>query len=56
VGAWCEVSEEFDLILDLIVVKIAHTLADEETSAIQMPYHQSAARQKSKLVADFVNS
>jgi len=40
---------DFDLILDLI----AHALADEETSAIQMPHHQSVARQKSKLVADF---
>ena len=49
VGAWCEVSEDFDLILDLI----AHALADEETSTIQVPHHQSVARQKSKLVADF---
>ena len=48
-GAWCEVSEDFDLILDLI----AHALADEETSTIQVPHHQSVARQKSKLVADF---
>ena len=47
--AWCEVSEDFDLILDLI----AHALADEETSTIQVPHHQSVARQKSKLVADF---
>ena len=39
----------FDLILDLI----AHALADEETSTIQVPHHQSVARQKSKLVADF---
>ena len=37
VGAWCEVSEDFDLILDLI----AHALADEETSTIQVPHHQS---------------
>ena len=49
VGAWCEVSEDFDLILDLI----AHALADEETSTIQVPHHQSVARQKGKLVADF---
>ena len=49
VGAWCEVSEDFDLILDLI----AHPLADDETSTIQAPHHQSVARQKSKLVADF---
>ena len=33
VGAWCEVSEDFELILDLI----AHALADEETSTIQVP-------------------
>ena len=46
VGAWCE---DFDLILDLI----AHALADEETRTIQVPHHQSVARQKSKLVADF---
>ena len=32
---------------------IAHALADEETSTIQVPHHQSVARQKSKLVADF---
>ena len=49
VGAWCEVSEDFDLILDLI----AHALADEETSTIQVPHHQSVARQKSKPVVDF---
>ena len=48
VGAWCEVSEDFDLILDLI----AHALADEEISTIQAPHHQSVARQKSQLVAD----
>ena len=33
VGAWCEVSEDFDLILDLI----AHALGDEETSTIHAP-------------------
>ena len=49
VGAWCEVSEDFDLILDLI----AHPLADDETSTIQAPHHQSVARQKSKPVVDF---
>ena len=41
--------EDFDLILDLI----AHPLADDETSTIQAPHHQSVAKQKSKLVADF---
>jgi len=49
VGAWCEFSEDFDLILDLI----AHELAGEETGTNQVPHHQSVARQKSKLVADF---
>ena len=32
---------------------IAHALADEETSTIQVAHHQSVARQKCKLVADF---
>ena len=32
---------------------IAHALADEETSTIQVPHHQSVARQESKLVADW---
>lgn len=49
VDAWCEVNEDFDLISDLI----QHALADVATSTIQVPHHQSAARKKSKLVADF---
>ena len=32
---------------------IEHALADEKTSTIQVPHHQSVGRQKSKLVADF---
>ena len=49
VGAWCETSADFDLLVELI----AHALADEETSTIQVAHHQSVARQKCKLVADF---
>ena len=49
VGAWCETSTDFDLLVELI----AHALADEETSTIQVAHHQSVARQKCKLVADF---
>ena len=48
-GAWCEASTDFDLLVELI----AHALADEETSTIQVAHHQSAARQKCKLLADF---
>ena len=48
-GAWCEASTDFDLLVELI----AHALADEETSTIQVAHHQSVARQKFKLVADF---
>ena len=48
-GAWCETSTDFDLLVELI----AHALADEETSTIQVAHHQSVARQKCKLVADF---
>ena len=48
VGAWCETSTDFDLLVELI----AHALADEETSTIQVAHHQSVARQKCKLVAD----
>ena len=47
--AWCETSTDFDLLVELI----AHALADEETSTIQVAHHQSVARQKCKLVADF---
>ena len=49
VGAWCETSTDFDLLVELI----AHALADEETSTIQVAHHQSVARQKCKLAADF---
>ena len=49
VGAWCETSTDFDLLVELI----AHALADEETSTIQVAHHQSVAMQKCKLVADF---
>ena len=40
-GAWCETSTDFDLLVELI----AHALADEETSTIQVAHHQSVARQ-----------
>ena len=49
VGAWCETSTDFDLLVELI----AHVLADEETSTIQVAHNQSDARKKCKLVADF---
>ena len=49
-GAWCETSTDLDLLMELI----AHTPADEETSTIQVAHHQSVARQKCKLVADFI--
>ena len=48
VGAWRETSTDLDLLVELI----AHALADEETSTIQVAHHQSVARQKFKLVAD----
>ena len=48
-GAWCEASTDFDLLMELI----AHVLADKLTSIIQGAHHQSAARQKCKLAADF---
>ena len=47
--AWCETSTDFDLLVELI----AHALADEETSTIQVAHNQSVARQKCKLVAGF---
>ena len=34
VGAWCETSTDFDLLVELI----AHALADEETSTIQVAH------------------
>ena len=49
VGAWCETSTDFDLLVELI----AHALADVETSAIQVAHNQSVAKQKRRLVADF---
>ena len=48
-GTWCETSTDFDLLVELI----AHALADEDPSTIQVAHHQSVARQKCKLVADF---
>ena len=48
-AAWCETSTDFALLVELV----AYTLADEETSTIQVAHHQSIARQKCKLVADF---
>ena len=36
VGAWCETSTDFDLLVELI----AHALADEETSTIQVAHNQ----------------
>ena len=47
--SWCEVSEDFDLLVELI----AHVLADQETSMLQVAHDQAVARQKQKLVADF---
>ena len=41
VGAWCETSTDFYLLVKLI----AHALVDEETSTIQVVHHQSVARQ-----------
>ena len=49
VGAWCETGKDFDLLVELI----AHAVADEEISTIQVAHHQSVARQKRKLVSDF---
>ena len=41
-------SEDFDLLVELI----AHVLADQETSMLQVAHDQAVARQKQKLVAD----
>ena len=41
--------KDFDLLVELI----AHALVDEETGTIQVAHHQSVARHKCKLVADF---
>jgi len=49
VGSWCEVSEDFDLLVELI----AHVLADQETSMLQVAHDQAVAKQKQKPVADF---
>ena len=48
VGAWCEVSDDFDLLIELI----AHTLVDKETSMLQVAHYQAVAQQRQKLTAD----
>ena len=48
VGAWCEVSEDFDLLVELI----ARALADKETSMLPVAHDQAVARQRQKLTAD----
>ena len=48
VGSWCEVSDDFDLLIELI----AHALADKETSMLRVAHDQAVARQRQKLTAD----
>ena len=48
VGTWCEVSDDFDLLIELI----AHALADKETSMLRVAHDQAVARQRQKLTAD----
>ena len=47
VGTWCEVSDDFDLLIELI----AHALADKETSMLRVAHDQAVARQRQKLTA-----
>ena len=49
VGTWCETSDDFDLLIELI----AHALADKETSMLRVAHDQAVARQRQKLTADF---
>ena len=48
VGTWCETSDDFDLLIELI----AHALADKETSMLRVAHDQAVARQRQKLTAD----
>ena len=48
VGTWCEVSDAFDPLIELI----AHALADKETSMLRVAHDQAVARQRQKLTAD----
>ena len=48
VGTWCEVSDDFDLLIELI----AHALADKETSMLRVAHDQAVARQRQKLTPD----
>ena len=45
VGTWCETSDDFDLLIELI----AHALADKETSMLRVAHDQAVARQRQKL-------
>ena len=47
VGTWCETSDDFDLLIELI----AHALADKETSMLRVAHDQAVARQRQKLTA-----
>ena len=52
VGCWCETSDDFDLLIELI----AHALADKETSMLQVAHDQAVARQRQKLACSCVLS
>ena len=52
VGTWCETSDDFDLLIELI----AHALADKETSMLRVAHDQAVARQRQKLTADSIEA
>ena len=48
VGTWCETSDDFDLLIELI----AHALADNKETSMLLAHDQAVARQRQKLTAD----
>ena len=48
VGTWCEVSDDFDLLIELT----AHALAGKEISLLQVAHDQAVAWQRQKLTAE----